>query len=64
MIASVKSDGLYSLVLPQDIQAEPQRARSRSFRCDFRWPRGAGDRQLHWRWFIAASQPRGLGPAC
>src|SRR5476649_3087563 len=51
-IASLNSDGLYSLDLPQDFQAEPQRVGPALFGAMSYGPKAAVDRQLHWSWLM------------
>ena len=47
-IASLKSDGLYSLDLPQGFQAEPQRVGPTLFGTISYGRKAAVDEQLHW----------------
>jgi hypothetical protein len=47
-IASLKSDGLYSLDLPQGFQAEPQRLGPTLFGAISYGRKAAVDKQLHW----------------
>ena len=47
-IASLKSDGLYSLDLPQGFQAEPQRVGPTLFGTISYGRKAAVDKQLHW----------------
>jgi len=47
MIASLNSDPLNSIVLPQDFQAEPQRARSTLFGAISDGREAAVDSQVH-----------------
>jgi hypothetical protein len=47
-IASLKSDGLYSLDLPQDFQAAPQRVGSTLFGTISFGRKAAVDKQLYW----------------